>query len=322
MIIELHAKTDVGRVRRANEDNWLVLDLSASESWSSLKASGKMIENSQRIEVGAKGLTLVVSDGMGGALAGDVASGMAIEVVRATLIENTDDELDEDAPVAALLVDLLHDATLVANLEIHRKGRENLQFSGMGATLTSAAIANDRLGLVQVGDSRAYLLRGEQIKLLTRDQSLVQQLIDAGQITEQQAETHQYRNIITQALGAQSGITPAVSFANVRQEDLLLLCSDGLSGKLRAADMLHIVGEAKGDLSLACQAMIDEANNRGGEDNITVILARFSGDDLAPATTDEITVESLTPANELYDAEQFADDEDITLRENNPASQR
>jgi protein phosphatase len=99
----------------------------------------------------------------------------------------------------------------------------------MGATLTGAAVKHDKLDLVQVGDSRAYVLRGEQIRLATKDQSLVQQLVDVGQISEEEAETHMFRNVILQALGAQTELTPATARIQLRQGDMLLLCSDGLS---------------------------------------------------------------------------------------------
>jgi protein phosphatase len=175
----------------------------------------------------------------------------------------------------------------------------------MGATFTGAAIKGDLLDLVQVGDSRAYIIRGDSIKLATKDQSLVQQLVDVGQISEAEAETHMFRNVILQALGAQSELTPVTGRLRIKRGDILLMCSDGLSGKLRAEDMRRIVLEAKGDLASACTALVEEANNRGGEDNITVVLARFSGDDLNEPTTERITIElpPLEEDNTLNDTE-------------------
>jgi PPM family protein phosphatase len=167
----------------------------------------------------------------------------------------------------------------------------------MGATFTGAAIRGDSLDLVQVGDSRGYVIRKDQIRLATKDQSLVQQLVDVGQISESEAETHMFRNVILQALGAQSEVTPVTGRIRLRQDDLVLLCSDGLSGKLRAEDIQRIILESKGDLSKACDALIEEANNRGGEDNITVVLAHFSGDDLEEPASDRITIE-LPPLEE------------------------
>jgi protein phosphatase len=139
-------------------------------------------------------------------------------------------------------------------------------------------------------------MRGQQIRLATKDQSLVQQLVDVGQISEAEAETHMFRNVILQALGAQNELTPATARIQLRQGDMVLLCSDGLSGKLRNEDIRQIVADAA-DLGAACDALVAEANNRGGEDNITVVLARFTGDELRDANDDRITVE-LPPLEE------------------------
>ena len=287
MRVELHAKSDVGRVRRGNEDNFLLLDLAGARTWSGSDGSENP-DDMRQFTIGEQGLVLVVSDGMGGALAGDVASRMAIEAVRDVLMgENAD---GAGCEAGAELVDCLKSATMQANRNIHYKSLEDSRCSGMGATLTGAAIRDDKLDLVQVGDSRAYVMRGEQIRLATKDQSLVQQLVDVGQISEEEAETHMFRNVILQALGAQTELTPATARIQIRQGDMLLLCSDGLSGKLRNEEIRQIVAESE-DLAAACSALVAEANHRGGEDNITVVLARFTGEELRDAGSDRITVE-------------------------------
>ena len=288
MIVDLHAKSDVGRVRRGNEDNFLLLDLADARTWRGSDGP-EAPEEMRHLELSVRGLILVVSDGMGGALAGDVASRMAVDSVREMLIPNDNGEggCDPDSS----LVDCLKDATVYANRSIHQKSLEDSRCSGMGATFTGAAIKGDTLDLVQVGDSRGYLIRGDQIRLVTKDQSLVQQLVDVGQISEAEAETHMFRNVILQALGAQTDLTPATGRIKLRRGDVLLLCSDGLSGKLRNEEMRHIVNDSDKDLGNACTALIEAANDRGGEDNITVVLARFSGDDLEEPREDRITVE-------------------------------
>ena len=292
MIVELYAQSDVGRVRRGNEDNFLVLDLSTEQTWSGADGATPP-EKLTRFTLGDKGLVLVVSDGMGGALAGDVASRMAVDSVREMLLgtegEACDPQLD--------LVECLKNATHYANLAIHQKSQEDSRCAGMGATFTGAAIRGDNLDLVQVGDSRGYVIRKDHIRLATKDQSLVEQLVDVGQISESEAETHMFRNVILQALGAQSEVAPVTGRIHLRQGDVLLLCSDGLSGKLRAEDIQQIVVNSQENLPKACEALIEEANNRGGEDNITVVLARFQGDDLEEPATDRITIE-LPPLEE------------------------
>jgi protein phosphatase len=293
MIVELFAKSDVGRVRRGNEDNFLVLDLSSEQTWTGADGATPP-DKLTRFTLGQKGLVLVVSDGMGGALAGDVASRMAVDSVREMMLGTEGEEAcDPDVD----LVECLKNATIYANLSIHLKSQEDSRCAGMGATFTGAAIKGDNLDLVQVGDSRGYVIRKDHIRLATKDQSLVQQLVDVGQISESEAETHMFRNVILQALGAQSDVAPVTGRIRLRQGDVLLLCSDGLSGKLRAEDIQHIVVGSQGDLAKACDKLIDEANNRGGEDNITVVLARFQGEDLEEPATDRITIE-LPPLEE------------------------
>jgi len=292
MIVELYAKSDVGRVRRGNEDNFLVLDLSSAQTWTGADGTPPP-DKLTRFDLGDKGLVLVVSDGMGGALAGDVASRMAVDSVRQMLTGEGEASCDPELD----LVECLKSATHYANTAIHLKSQEDSRCAGMGATFTGAAIRGDSLDLVQVGDSRGYVIRKEQIRLATKDQSLVQQLVDVGQISESEAETHMFRNVILQALGAQSEVAPVTGRIRLRQDDVVLLCSDGLSGKLRAEDIQQIVVNSKGNLAQACDRLIEEANNRGGEDNITVVVARFSGDDLEEAQSDRITIE-LPPMEE------------------------
>ena len=293
MIIELYAKSDVGRVRRGNEDNFLVLDLSTEQTWTGSDNTTPP-ERLTKFNLGEKGLVLVVSDGMGGALAGDVASRMAVDSVREML---TGSDVDESCESDLDLVECLKNATVYANLAIHMRSQEDSRCAGMGATFTGAAVKGNTLDLVQVGDSRGYVIRKGQIRLATKDQSLVQQLVDVGQISESEAETHMFRNVILQALGAQSEITPVTGKIRIKQGDLVLLCSDGLSGKLRAEDIQRIVTGNNGDLEKACDALVQEANDRGGEDNITVVLARFLGDDLEAPSTEKITIE-LPPLDE------------------------
>lgn len=288
MIAEVYAKTDIGRTRKNNEDNFLVLDLHTGRALTA--SEGSFPPEMKRLEVGPEGIVLAVSDGMGGALAGDIASRMAVESVR--------DRLATENRSERPLLERLREAVLYANLAIHRRSLNDPCCSGMGATFTGAAIKRGELGLIQIGDSRAYLIRGAQIKLLTRDQSLVQRLIDMGQITEEEARIHMFRNVILQALGAQREINPVTGKLKLREADTLLLCSDGLSNKLEAEELFDTLNRTT-DLQAAGEALIERANQRGGEDNITLILARFTGDELKVAESNEITVEEETHFDEI-----------------------
>ena len=161
--------------------------------------------------------------------------------------------------------------------------------------------------IIQVGDSRAYLVRNGKIYQITKDQSLVQQLIDAQQISAEEAETHTLKNVILQALGAQNEIYPVSARLTPSQNDVLLLCSDGLSNKVSAANMQkHIVDNLE-QLELACAGLVKEANENGGEDNITVILAKLSGDSLTVADADEVKLEMIDLGNIHDTADQDTD---------------
>ena len=294
LIIEIHATSHIGRVRKGNEDNYLLLQLSNSKTWTSSQDPEEFIVQSQKFEIDDNGIVLAVSDGMGGALAGEVASEMAVETVSSRLLnEDPDATLSPDSPNSAL-IERLYDATVYANHLIHNKGRTDPQFQGMGATFTSVGITPDAVDLLQVGDSRAYLIRNVKIYQITKDQSLVQQLIDSGQITPEEAETHALKNVILQALGAQNEVYPVPARLIPQRDDILLLCSDGLSNKLPAEDLLRVVLDNLSNLDNACKVLVKEANERGGEDNITVVLAKLSGSDLMEPTDDAVVIHPLT----------------------------
>jgi len=278
-IVEAYAATHVGRVRKGNEDNYLMMDVpSDSRSISEQEADAVVKIDSQRHEVTEKGLVLAVSDGMGGALAGEVASRLAVQTVAEKF--SVDEDLYSEFSHQDRLLTLLYESAVAANQNIFTQGRSDARFQGMGATFTGAIVTPDSVEIVQVGDSRAYVIRESGIHQLTKDQSLVQQLIDAKQLSPEEAETHALRNVILQALGAQYEIFPVTTRLFPNDGDILMICSDGLSNKIGGDEMRKIVLDNSSDLSTACTKLIDTANENGGEDNITVILARLSGDEL------------------------------------------
>ncbi|MGH9849099.1 MAG: PP2C family protein-serine/threonine phosphatase [Blastocatellia bacterium] len=279
--LALYAQTDVGMVRSGNEDNFLILDLSSGRSWT---ANEEEPHDLLTYSLGYYGSLLAVSDGMGGALAGEVASRMAVETVRDRMLQLQAHDVYGKMPFHERLRLSIEEANLLINGE----SQTNPAHKGLGATFTAVATHGDKVYFGQVGDSRAYLVRQDKIHRITKDQSLVQQLIDAGQITEEEAETHSYRNVILQALGAHSNVNVEVNSLELHNLDTLVLCSDGLSGKMHQDEIARIVHEAP-DFKSACQRLIDLANDRGGEDNITVVIAQFSGNGLAlpPSETTE-----------------------------------
>ncbi len=222
---------------------------------------------------------------MGGAAAGEIASEMAVEIVKRelqdTITEGTPPNEDQFAAA-------IKRATAAANSHIHTFAVEHPEYRGMGTTATVAGLLGDTLYLAQVGDSRAYLVRDGVGRQITKDQSLMQKLIEAGEMTEEEAEQSERRNIILQALGPEAYIKVDLTHQKVRRGDVLVLCSDGLSGQVRGEEIARVVAQEP-DLAKACQALIDRANESGGPDNITVVLARFEGEGLEPpAESDDV----------------------------------
>ena len=310
--VETHAASHIGRVRKGNEDNYLLLNITGEKAWTSSQEDGEFVIETQRFAIDENGVVMAVSDGMGGALAGEVASTMAVETVSEKLLgEDIEDTLAPEGHDHHL-ISRLHDATLFANQLIHHQGRTDPQFQGMGATFTGIGVTPAAADIIQVGDSRAYLVRNEKIYQVTKDQSLVQQLIDAQQISAEEAETHTLKNVILQALGAQNEIYPvSVRIAPCR-DDVFLICSDGLSNKVSAAEMQQILNENFDALQNACAELVKLANENGGEDNITVVIAKFTGDDLPAAEGEEVKLELIDLGGIHDTADQEAEDEDPT----------
>jgi len=268
--ITLHVfgKTDVGQIREHNEDNFLVADLT--------RQTRTLLEADRTQVVGRHGTALGVCDGMGGAAAGEVASQLAIDIMYERLCEGSPPDRHDD--LARRVIQAVEEA----GTRIFNEARVDRSRRGMGTTVTLAALMDSRLFLAQVGDSRAYVLRNGQLVQVTRDQSLVTQLIEAGQLTEEEAETFEHNNIILQALGTAETVQVDLTFVDLRQKDRLLLCSDGLSGMVRSDEIRQVLLECP-DPFQACKQLTDRANAAGGHDNITVIVADFDGDGLEPA---------------------------------------
>jgi len=273
--VRVFARTDVGRTREHNEDAFLVADLRVSEPlhFDETDASVRPYE----VRPGNPGILFIVADGLGGAAAGEVASHMAVQ----TVFETLRGRLTGSAPDPARFAAALRDATLSANEAIHQHAQKHRELHGMGTTITAAALLGDTLFLAQVGDSRAYIIRDGAAQQITKDQSLMQKLVEAGEITPEQAELSARRNIILQALGPETNVKIDLTHQLLRRGDLLVLCSDGLFGQVRGDEIAQIASTAS-DLDALCAELIHRANDRGGPDNITVVAARFDGGGLTP----------------------------------------
>lgn len=277
MVARVFALSDVGRAREHNEDTFLVADL---ETGTPLDFELGYHE----ITADAHGLLFLVADGMGGAASGELASSMAGTLVLEALRQ----QWMTGAPSIDGFTTALRDATVNANSRIHQYSREHPEHRGMGTTATIAGLLGDRVYLVQVGDSRAYMVRDGAARQLTKDQSLMQRLVEAGELTPEEAEVSDRRNIILQALGPEAQVTVDITHQQIRRGDTLILCSDGLSGLLKADEMATFA-TTESDVRHLCRQLVDRANERGGPDNITVIAVRLEGDGLDEAiATDRV----------------------------------
>lgn len=252
--MKLAGKTNVGRVRRENQDDFRGGDISAASAWG------------------------LVCDGMGGARGGREASRMACDKIEQRFQEGVAQCRPGDE--AAFLTTALRDASRT----VYDRSVREAALSGMGTTAVCALIRGRQLHLCHAGDSRAYLLHGDTLTQLTHDHSYVQELVDCGTITEQEAENHPQKNIITRALGVEPRLEPEYTAATMAENDILLLCSDGVSNMVPAAKMKAILrGTNFYDIP---DHLIDAANAGGGQDNSTVLLMALENTEGKNGSTD------------------------------------
>ena len=256
--LEFASATDPGRVRSHNEDS---------------------IGTDPQI-----GLA-VLADGMGGYNAGEVASGIAVAVVsaetRRAFAARSLHAVDAGTgQTEAERVAREHSAK--ANTSIFEAARSQPQYSGMGTTLVVALFFDNRVCVAHVGDSRLYRLRGESFEQITRDHSLLQEQIDSGMITREAAKLSQNKNLVTRALGIDAEVDTEVHVHETRPGDTYLLCSDGLSDMVGDEDMQLTLTSLQANLQLAAEQLVQQANDNGGRDNISVILVRVKDDYAAP----------------------------------------
>jgi serine/threonine protein phosphatase PrpC len=248
--------TDTGALRADNQDTFVIADL----------RSGDLSNPCNRTEIplSPRGILLLVCDGMGGAAAGDIAAHIAADTIKRQLV---------GAPAVAECPDeSLKSAVWGANGAVLAEAKAHRETRGMGTTCTAAIVLPERLFIAQVGDSRAYLLRDGRLRLLTRDQTMADQLVESGALRPEDVATFAYRHVLMQAVGTHSTIEPAISEINLRHGDRILLCSDGLHGPVPDREIARILA-AVPDINLAAHELIQAALAAGGPDNVTVIVA-------------------------------------------------
>ena len=239
------AASDIGKVRKANEDSYFVSDI--------------VNEN----------VVAVVADGMGGHKGGKTASS-----VLAEYIENESYDLDLFSKDERQIVELLSGIIDGANEEIYLRANNEPDLNGMGTTLVMCVASVDRVVCANVGDSRMYHITDDGIKQITKDHSMVQDLIDNGQITPQEAIDHPNKNIITRAVGSDKTVKADFFTFSPKKGDKLVLCSDGLTNMVSDYDIYYIVKNTPSP-DKACEILVNTANNAGGKDNISVVIIRL-----------------------------------------------
>ncbi len=247
MKITAHGATDLGLKRTVNEDNYKIcpnLDL------------------------------YIVADGMGGHIAGEVASRMAVDVIAEIVkkevagIESGNSELLHPGLI-------LEKAIQLSNRKILETARKRSELEGMGTTVVAVTVKNKTLHIASVGDSRIYRIRNGEASLLTSDHSWVNMQVRLGYMTAEEAKTHPMRNVITRALGTQRDVEVDIMAHLIRPGDTILMCTDGLSNYLKEPEIARIIKENNSHLETSTKHLIELANNRGGDDNITVLLVHF-----------------------------------------------
>jgi serine/threonine protein phosphatase PrpC len=250
MDVKAFGLTHVGRQRQHNEDAFLVED---------------------------EAKLFLVADGMGGHAAGEIASRIAVDSITEFIVHTKEDDgtwphaYDEHYRRST---NRLMAALRMANTRVLEAMRKDARLRGMGTTVVACMADEGTMSVAHVGDSRAYLIRDNEISRITNDHSWVFEQVQAGMLTESEAEKHPLRNVITRALGGALQVTPDASEVESRVGDVFLLCSDGLTGMVPENEILRVVTASNGDLEKACQLLIDAANERGGLDNVTAVLVR------------------------------------------------
>lgn len=242
-MIKAYAKTDIGKVREMNQDDYHI-----SNSLDEVQL-------------------YMLADGMGGYKGGEIASNQAIQSAK-SYIENNFKQIEKDRDS---IIQLLASSMEYANMVVYEKSKENKELEGMGTTLEIVLIYNNKAYIGHIGDSRIYRIRKSFIRKLTQDHSYVQKLVKDGEITPEQAEHHPKKNMLMKALGCNAFVEPDVMIKGFLKDDILVMCSDGLSNLVNQEEIYNI---AKEDIEQAPKELVNLANERGGYDNITVIVIK------------------------------------------------
>lgn len=240
--MKIFGKTDIGLVRSSNQDAFRIGRFDSGTVWA------------------------VLCDGMGGASGGDVASKMAVDLIAERILGNYNDNMKTFS-----VSNLLESAINFASIKIFDIARDDETLAGMGTTVVAAIVRDGEVMVSHAGDSRAYII-GDDIRQITTDHSIVQEMLDRGEISEEEAKHHPIKNYITRALGVKDRINVDFTTEVFGEKDILLMCSDGLSNMVESDLLKKIIKCADNE---TCKELVDTANSNGGKDNITVVIASY-----------------------------------------------
>jgi serine/threonine protein phosphatase PrpC len=270
--IDAHGRTDVGKVRTVNEDQFLIAALHKV-----IEIHGTSIPDRYRTRLhsGARAVLLLVADGVGGTPAGERASSITLDAIMNYVTHSMRCFYALDQQAAPDLLHELANTVQRSHEAVLAQAAETPEHTGMATTLTMAHVLWPRAYVVQIGDSRCYRLRDDDLELVTRDQTLSQVLVESGEISEEQAQRSPFSNVLVQAIGGPEGVEPAISQIDLEPGDTLLLCTDGLTKHVARPEMAALLREAD-SAEHATRDLIAAALAGGGTDNVTAIVARMT----------------------------------------------
>lgn len=238
------AKTDIGLVRDSNQDSYAAGELPNSVAWA------------------------VVCDGMGGAAGGNVASSTAVKIISERITS-----LYRDGMSANSIRNMFESAVAAANISVYDMSKANSELAGMGTTIVVAILVDNTAFIAHAGDSRAYVLSNNTLNQLTKDHSVVQEMVDYGALTVDEAQVDPRKNIITRALGVTSELYIDFNIVDVNDDDILMLCTDGLTNYVDSNEICELISD--GNFDEYAERLVERANNNGGGDNVTVVAISY-----------------------------------------------
>ena len=243
-MMKVVAKTDTGLKRTNNQDSYAAGELPGSVAWA------------------------VVCDGMGGAAGGNLASSTAVKIISERITS-----LYRPGMTSSSIKNMFLSAITAANIDVYEMGKNDPELSGMGTTVVVAIVVDENVYVAHAGDSRAYILSNKQLYQLTKDHSLVQEMVDSGKITQEEARAHPRKNLITRALGVFEELRVDFCEESISENDVLLICTDGLTNFIEAEEIYELTADGK--FYEYAERLVNRANNNGGGDNITVVTVSY-----------------------------------------------